>query len=52
VSLLNRIRHYRGLGGALERIELLLQEFSFGAIASYLPTMEGQAAMHSTKGAA
>jgi len=52
VSHLNRIRHYRGLRGALERIELLLQEFSFGSIASYLPRMEGQAAANPAKGAA
>jgi polysaccharide deacetylase family protein (PEP-CTERM system associated) len=52
VSHLNRIRHYRGLKGALERIELLLQEFSFGSIASYLPRMEGQTAANPAKGAA
>ena len=43
VSHLNRIRHYRGLDRALHRIECLLQEFSFGDIASYLPTLYGQA---------
>jgi polysaccharide deacetylase family protein (PEP-CTERM system associated) len=52
VSRLNRIRHYRGLDGALERIEHLLDEFSFGTIASYLPSMEGQAATRLTMGAA
>ena len=36
VSTLNRVRHYRGLGGALGRIERLLREFSFVAIAPYL----------------
>jgi polysaccharide deacetylase family protein (PEP-CTERM system associated) len=52
VSHLNRIRHYRGLEGALERIERLLEEFSFGTIASYLPAMEGQAATRLAMGAA
>jgi len=51
VSQLNRIRHYRGLDGALERIESLLEEFSFGTIASRLPSVEAQVAMP-TKGAA
>ena len=51
VSQLNRIRHYRGLDGALERIESLLEEFSFGTIASRLPSVEAQVATP-TKGAA
>ena len=41
VSTLNRVRHYRGLDGALGRIERLLEEFSFGTIASYLPHLPG-----------
>ena len=41
VSALNRVRHYRGLAGALARIENLLEEFSFGTIASYLPRLDG-----------
>lgn len=40
VSALNRVRHYRGLGSALARIETLLAEFSFGPIASYLPALD------------
>ena len=52
VSRLNRIRHYRGLDGALERIERLLEEFSFGSIASYLPSMEGPAATTPVMGVA
>lgn len=40
VSALNRMRHYRGLASALGRIESLLDEFSFGTIASYLPHLE------------
>jgi polysaccharide deacetylase family protein (PEP-CTERM system associated) len=41
VSALNRLRHYRGLAGTLGRIDDLLEEFSFDAIASYLPALEG-----------
>ncbi len=52
VSHFNRIRHYRGLKGALERIERLLSEFSFGTIASYLPELERRAATTLEKGAA
>lgn len=36
VSRLNRIRQYRGLDGALHRIEVLLGEFDFAPIASHL----------------
>jgi polysaccharide deacetylase family protein (PEP-CTERM system associated) len=49
VSLLNRVRHYRGLGDTLGRIETLLGEFRFGTIASYLPLLDGASA---TRGAA
>jgi polysaccharide deacetylase family protein (PEP-CTERM system associated) len=52
VSALNRLRHYRGLGDALERIELILEEFSFTTIASYLPTLDKRAATLMTAGAA
>jgi polysaccharide deacetylase family protein (PEP-CTERM system associated) len=52
VSHLNRIRHYRGLERTLERIERLLEEFSFGTIASYLPVLEGHAVTGLSKGAA
>jgi len=52
VSRLNRIRHYRGLDGALERIERLLEEFSFGTIASYLPSLERHPAEGLAMGAA
>jgi polysaccharide deacetylase family protein (PEP-CTERM system associated) len=49
VSAINRIRHYRGLGTALNRIESLLGEFSFGAISSCLSQLERSAM---TRGAA
>ena len=52
VSVLNRIRHYRGLDGALARIDQLLGEFSFGSIAAYLPQLEASATMLTTAGAA
>jgi polysaccharide deacetylase family protein (PEP-CTERM system associated) len=42
VSAFNRVRHYRGLADALERIERLLSEFRFSDIASHLPTLELQ----------
>ena len=48
VSTLNRIRHYRGLAGALGRIDQLLGEFSFDAIASFCPSLEGTGAMRRT----
>jgi polysaccharide deacetylase family protein (PEP-CTERM system associated) len=40
VSLPTRLRHYRGLGNARARVERLLHEFRFTAIASHLPEME------------
>jgi len=40
VSVLNRIRHYRGLDSTLDRIDTLLEEFAFATIASYLPVIE------------
>jgi polysaccharide deacetylase family protein (PEP-CTERM system associated) len=43
VSALNRLRHYRGLGNALERIDRILDEFTFDTIASYLPTLDDRA---------
>jgi len=49
VSVFNRVRHYRGLAAAIGRIEALLDEFSFGMIASYLPQLGGAA---ETRGAA
>jgi polysaccharide deacetylase family protein (PEP-CTERM system associated) len=52
VSVLNRLRHYRGLGGAKERIDLILEEFSFTTIASYLPALDERAARPVTAGAA
>ena len=52
VSMLNRIRHYRGLDGALPRINQLLEEFSFSSIASYLPTLEAKSPTSLTAGAA
>jgi polysaccharide deacetylase family protein (PEP-CTERM system associated) len=52
VSALNRIRHYRGLGGAAARIDLILDEFVFTTIASYLPTLDNSAVTLLTAGAA
>jgi hypothetical protein len=52
VSALNRIRHYRGLGGAAERIDLILDEFVFTTIASYLPALDNSAVTLLTAGAA
>ena len=52
VSSLNRIRHYRGLDGALARCERLLEEFKFGTIASYLPQLEARASVPVAEGAA
>jgi polysaccharide deacetylase family protein (PEP-CTERM system associated) len=52
VSALNRIRHYRGLDTALARIDLLLDEFSFSTIASYLPKVEQRPASPVAAGAA
>jgi hypothetical protein len=52
VSALNHLRHYRGLGATLERVERLLQEFRFEAIASYMPRIVELAAMRVTSGAA
>jgi len=52
VSSLNRIRHYRGLDGTLARVERLLEEFSFGTIASYLPQLEASAPTLAAEGAA
>jgi polysaccharide deacetylase family protein (PEP-CTERM system associated) len=52
VSALNRLRHYRGLGSALARVDLILDEFSFGTIASYLPELERHGATLLTAGAA
>jgi polysaccharide deacetylase family protein (PEP-CTERM system associated) len=52
VSVLNRIRHYRGLDGTLDRIDQLLEEFPFATIASYLPVLEERRATQLTAGAA
>ncbi len=52
VSVLNRIRHYRGLDGALVRVERLLEEFRFGTIASYLPQLEASSSKPAAEGAA
>jgi hypothetical protein len=37
VSPITAVRHYRGLGSALGRIDALLREFRFGAIREQLP---------------
>jgi polysaccharide deacetylase family protein (PEP-CTERM system associated) len=52
VSALNQLRHYRGLRSALKRIELILEEFSFTTIASYLPALDERAGTHMTAGVA
>jgi polysaccharide deacetylase family protein (PEP-CTERM system associated) len=52
VSALNRIRHYRGLDTALARLNLILNEFSFSTIASFLPTLEQRPSTRLTVGAA
>jgi polysaccharide deacetylase family protein (PEP-CTERM system associated) len=52
VSAINRLRHYRGLGGTLGRIDDLLEEFSFGTIASYLPALDDRSATLVEVGAA
>jgi polysaccharide deacetylase family protein (PEP-CTERM system associated) len=52
VSRLNRIRHYRGLDGALGRVDRLLDEFKFSSIASSLPLVDGSLVSLPRKGAA
>ncbi|MFL5500083.1 MAG: XrtA system polysaccharide deacetylase [Gemmatimonadaceae bacterium] len=52
VSSVTRIRHYRGLEGTLARIERLLGEFRFDAIATYLPHLEASATAAKVVGAA
>jgi polysaccharide deacetylase family protein (PEP-CTERM system associated) len=52
VSSVNRIRHYRGLDGALPRVERLLEAFKFGPIASHLPRLEAHVTTTAKEGAA
>ena len=52
VSRLNRVRHYRGLDSTLGRMERILEEFTFGTIASYLPHIGGPDKTVSSLGAA
>ena len=52
VSSLTRIRHYRGLEGALGRIERLIEEFRFGSISAYLPQLVASAPTPTAEGAA
>jgi polysaccharide deacetylase family protein (PEP-CTERM system associated) len=52
VSGLTRVRHYRGLDSALQRVERLLAEFRFGTIASYLPELETDIPQHVAGGVA
>ena len=52
VSGLNRLRHYRGLGDTLARVDTMLKEFRFTTIASYLPSLEKPANDGVTAGAA
>jgi polysaccharide deacetylase family protein (PEP-CTERM system associated) len=43
VSPLTAVRHYRGLGTALARIDRIVSEFRFGAIADQLPRLTSAA---------
>lgn len=43
VSWLNRVRHYRGLGSTLDRLERLLGEFRFTSVASRLEELLAEA---------
>lgn len=52
VSALNRLRHYRGLGDTLERIDLLLTEFRFDTIASHLAHLDASTGSIMAAGAA
>jgi len=52
VSRVTQIRHYRGLDVTLGRIERLLAEFRFEAIASYLPQLEARTSSAVAIGAA
>lgn len=52
ISVLNRVRHYRGLGRTLERVEQLLAEFRFRSIRSYLSAGESGTAGLPKAGAA
>jgi polysaccharide deacetylase family protein (PEP-CTERM system associated) len=52
VSSLTRIRHYRGIAGALGRVERLLSEFRFRTIASYLLQRANDGLTSATEGAA
>jgi len=52
VSSVTRIRHYRGLEGTLGRVERLLGEFRFDAIATYLPHLRASTSAAKVVGAA
>lgn len=52
VSIFNQFRHYRGLTGALDRIDQLLSEFRFRSITSYIGEIEAAAAGSPRVGAA
>jgi polysaccharide deacetylase family protein (PEP-CTERM system associated) len=52
VSAINRVRHYRGLARALERVDHLLTEFRFRSISSYLSQIESSVADLAKVGAA
>jgi polysaccharide deacetylase family protein (PEP-CTERM system associated) len=47
VSILYRVRHFRGLGDTLNRIDKLLHEFRFDTLDSYLPVLDRQLSTHS-----
>jgi hypothetical protein len=44
VPLLSRLRHYRGLGGMLDRIDRMLREFSFTSVERALDVLALRAA--------
>ena len=52
VSALNQLRHYRGLGNTLARIDVLLKEFTFVPIGSYLPAVDDRVLPLAAAGAA
>jgi polysaccharide deacetylase family protein (PEP-CTERM system associated) len=52
VSAVNRVRHYRGLGATLGRMEKLLSEFRFGSIASYTRSGSHSSTLMAAHGAA
>lgn len=52
VSALNRLRHYRGLDRTVQRVDLLLGEFTFTTISSFLSVLNERSAPGVRTGAA